>query len=146
MEYHYEAIDLDISPDPGQGLYFTWMPHVPTTIYGPRKSRPVIALIDSGAVFCVAPMALAKSIGVKPDRKRGVKMKGIGRDVSTVYPATIGVQLDGLDRVELPVYFGEKINFSALVLGQRDFFDRFNVCFKKNEEKFEITPVRRRHV
>lgn len=140
MKYEYKPV----SSDPNDIWQISWMPHVPVTISGLHKSRKVAALIDSGAALCVADMGYAKAIGVKPDRKSGITIRGATgtKDTTVVYPATIGLQLDGLDRVELPVYFGNT-DTSALILGQRDFFDRFNVNFKKSEYKFEITPLKR---
>jgi hypothetical protein len=140
MKYNYEPVSFDIE----DSHKFTWMPRAVTTISYLQKSRNVSALIDSGAAFCIADIGLAKLIGVKPDHKRGVIIKGAtGKKHTTkVYPATIGIQIDGLDMVELPVYFGNT-DTNTLILGQRDFFDRFDVKFEKSNFTFDITQKKR---
>jgi hypothetical protein len=130
-----------VGRDPLNPQRFLWMPYLVATINGPTDSRKVYALVDSGASFCMLNLAYATRIGIVPDRHTGIPTYGVTGlgDSKLAYPARVTVHIEHLGEMELPVFCMETDAFD-LILGQRDFFDRFQVTFKKEEGTFEITP------
>jgi hypothetical protein len=133
MKYKYLSIGHD-------NENFLWMPLVPTTMIGPKDRRKVMALVDSGATFSIAPIKYADRLGVVLDKTKPILTYGVtGADQSKpAYPANVTLQVEGLDPIEIPVYFMETDAF-ALILGQKGFFDIFRIKFEKAHGTFEIT-------
>lgn len=140
MKYSYQATGTEFD----QGGKFIWMPYVETVISGPKGSRRVFALVDSGAAYCMASMEYASILGVDLDTTRGVQTYGVTgtQNTKASYPADVKIRVNHLDEIKIPVYFLETDSF-AFILGQKDFFEAFRIKFEKDHNTFEITPTKR---
>lgn len=140
MKYPYHPV----GPDPVTPRRFLWMPLVKATLSGPKGSRNLLALVDSGASYCLAPRRYADLIGAQVDESKAVPTYGVTglAQAKPAYPAHVKVKVEHLPEVDLLVYFMETDAF-AFILGQRDFFDRFRITFEKLQYIFEIVPMKK---
>ncbi|MCH7883140.1 hypothetical protein IIA95_01865 [Patescibacteria group bacterium] len=141
MKYEYKPAGLDPTV---KGKLF-WSPLVLTTISGSKNRRKVYALVDSGALYCIAPIEYAEILGASLDKNKAVPTYGVlgTKQTELAYPGKVKVKIEHLDEIEMTVFF-MKTNAFAFLLGQKDFFDNFRVKFEKDHKTFEINPVRRK--
>lgn len=125
----------------------TWrgMPFVEVTISGPKDERTVLALVDSGAEYCMVNAAYAENLGIDLASRPIVNVYGVvGMTEQKRIPlAPITIHVSGLPKpVEITAGFIES-DAVGVILGQEGFFDLHRIKFEKDHNTFEITPVRR---
>ena len=101
--------------------------------YG-KKVITVEGLVDSGCTTTLADLSLAEVLGVNLETCLPVPVEGVGGKVQG-HMTTIGFNVEGFDSFNGNVIFVENLPVSVL-LGQQNFFDNFNIHFKKSEYKF----------
>ncbi len=103
------------------------------------KSRMQKALIDSGADYTLINASIAEDLGI--DLKSCLVDKTLGienRPIDTYY-YDLELAIPNLDQSNLIVKTGfVKSSSVGILLGQRDFFDKFVICFNKKKNYFEI--------
>ena len=116
-------------------------PVVPVTLHGPVRSRQFGMLIDSGADVSVISGRTANFLGLELTGRKtedfqladGSRVLAISIEINaTIADRTILLQLAVID---LPP------GTISPLLGQRGFFDQFEVRFRRSHEEFEILPA-----
>lgn len=119
------------------------MPFVEATIFGPRDSRKGIALVDSGAEYCLINLEFAEKIGIDLSRARQIDFHGVAghEHVKQAYIARVTIQVRGMEeKIEVEAGFIDSSAVS-IILGQQDFFDQHRIKFEKDHNVFEIVSV-----
>ena len=114
-------------------------PIIPIGVFYKDKKIRYLALIDSGADFCIFDAEVGEYLGI--DIKSGEKMtfKGIqGANDAEAFLHKVILNIGGWDH-KITVGFSYQINKSGFgVLGQKGFFDIFIVKFDLLKEEIEL--------
>ena len=98
------------------------------------------ALVDSGCYRTHVNASIAEWLGVNIGALHDTTTIGIGGDKSGKLGRMM-MQVNGLgEKFEVPVVFLEELGVDIL-LGQNDFFERFNVRFEKWKNVFYLEPA-----
>ncbi len=95
-------------------------------------------MIDSGTAGTILHADIARSLGINPQECQRATLGGIGT-TDMAFISNIKVTVPDFDiSIEGPVIFAEGIHIDVL-LGQRDFFQKFNIRFEKSIGKFFLS-------
>ncbi len=107
-----------------------------------REERVVesIGLVDSGATVNVLPYELGLQLGdVWEDRKAIIQLAGnLGNQPAMPFSAI--AQIGQFLPTELVFAWSRSPNI-PLILGQTNFFLKFDVCFYRSSSEFEVKPT-----
>lgn len=118
-------------------------PIIPVTLFGPKGSVNVHALLDSGADKCLFSNQLGEEIGL--DLKEGEEetFSGIEGGQIMTYLHKIHLQIIGdSNKISVIVGFTDAPGVNA-ILGQEGFFDAFRVKFERDCDTIEINPSKK---
>ncbi len=119
-------------------------PIIPVTLFGPKGSVIIDALIDSGADKCLFNIALGKEIGLDLEKGEKENFSGIEGKQIIAYMHRIQLQIAGIDeKIELTAGFTDVRGVFA-ILGQEGFFDTFRIKFERDHNIIEINPVKKK--
>ncbi len=131
---------------PAKKLGKKWIsrPIIPVTLFGPKGSITVDALIDSGADRCLFHTDLGREIGLELEKGEKESFGGIEGGRIPAFLHKIQIQIVGMDKkIEVLAGFAAAPGIFA-ILGQEEFFDAFRIKFEKDHNVFEITPARKK--
>lgn len=115
------------------------MPRIPLTLISKSAKLEVVALVDSGSMVNVLPMQVGVDLGLQwDDAKATLQLGGVlsaNKAVAVTAQAVIGdfepcVLSFAWTRAKLP----------AVILGQVNFFNEFEVTFRRWLLEFEVVP------
>lgn len=116
-----------------------YLPIIPLEIFGLQEWHTVWAFVDSGATYSLFGIDVAKRIGL--DWRKGQRIEvvvGDGDSLQT-YLHPIEIKLSGYP-MATTIGFSERLGVGFNLLGRKDFFERFTVCF--NEHFRQVTFTR----
>lgn len=99
------------------------------------------ALIDSGADNCIFSLEIADLLQIKLRPKDKIQFIGVGKDKVSGYRSNIDLRIGDIS-YEAEVIFAEISDFGHGILGQKGFFDHFDVKLSYNKQLIEINPVK----
>ncbi len=134
MQYKY----TDYLPDETGKL--VRRPMIEITIFGPKGTHKELALLDSGADRTLLSMEVARFLGIDLVNARNGFTRGITGGETETKTVMLEIQVEYLNKIEIPIGFIETKNFGAL-LGQDGFFDLHKIRFERDHKVFEIKPV-----
>lgn len=119
-------------------------PLIPITIFGPRGSIYLDALVDSGADQSLFHSDIGRAIGLAIETGERKIFGGIEGGQVLTYLHPIDLQIIGIEqKIKVVVGFAETSGISA-ILGQEGFFDNFYIKFERSRHSVEINPVKKR--
>lgn len=98
------------------------------------------ALIDSGADYCIFSIDLAYLLGIKLSSRDNVSFSGVGREEIEGFFGKVEIRIGGVS-YKTKAIFAEISNFGHGILGQKGFFDHFDVELSYKKQLIEIKPV-----
>jgi len=109
-------------------------PMIPIKMKGQDRWFEFWAFVDSGATYSIFASKEAEDLGIdlKQDKKTMVVV-GDGNHIP-VYLFQIPVSIGEIE-FTAEVGFSDRLGVGFNLLGRRDFFDIFKVCFSDREEK-----------
>lgn len=127
MIFDYQKITTTIS-----------RPIIPIFLKSKTKFTFYRALIDSGADYCIFSIELAQALGIKLS-KNIISFMGVGRDKIKGFWGEVEIRIDGAS-YKTKAIFAEISDFGHGILGQRGFFDHFDVKLRCKKQIIEIEP------
>lgn len=116
-------------------------PFVELNVRFDKESVDLLALVDSGADVCLFPAEIARILGIPIKKGKRFLVSGMGRSSHLMYLHILALTLARW-QLEIPVYFSAAVR--TPILGQKGFFEFFDVKFYYAQGYFEIRPCRRR--
>lgn len=121
-------------------------PLVPLILHFAGNKIKTDGLVDSGCSVTHANADIARVLGVMLENPPCIKVKSVGisgkSEPVTGYLIDIQFQIEGQENIfNGPVLFVENLPYQVL-LGQDNFFDHYNVHFKKSEGIFILDEVK----
>lgn len=135
MKFKYRKINLK---DPFSSKEYILRPIIPISLCYKNKSIHYEALIDSGADFCIFPFELAKNLGINIKNQGVIYFSGIGGEAIKGF--IIDVYLS-IGKIEIPTKIVFSESGTPRILGQRGFFDHFDVRLSYQGKSIEIQPI-----
>jgi hypothetical protein len=132
MNIPYRKIDDDTRPE-GHSFY----PLLQVFIRYGMNMRPVLALVDSGSSDCVFSASFGEVLGIdvpagKPHHFHAFDLKEVQGFVHKVH-----LQVNGFPHwIDVDAVFIESEVLP--ILGQRNFFESYQIVFERYRRKFEI--------
>jgi hypothetical protein len=118
-------------------------PMVMVEIFGNKRTKKMLALVDSGADVSMLNLGVAKMLDIDLSKaERGTTIGITG--VQETYIATIEIKVEGqVEKRKIPVRFIDS-EYVDMLLGQEGFFDAYRIKFEKDHDTFEITLSRKK--
>jgi len=113
-------------------------PIVDVELFGPKSSITAIALLDSGADYCLFNIEYAKAIGVDVDSCEKDRTVGVEGGTKEIFMTELEIQVKDLQKIKIPVGFIDSNSVTGLI-GQIGFFDMHRIKFERDHNSFEIT-------
>ena len=120
----------------------------------PQIKRPIIplilksstmvilysGLIDSGADYCIFSIEIARKLGVVLSRNNKIQFVGVGKDMVQGSFGEVEIKIDE-ELYKTKVIFAEISDFGHGILGQKGFFDRFDVRLQYHKQRIVLESV-----
>lgn len=113
-------------------------PIVPINLKAGSQTIKLDALIDSGADYCIFPLKVAKDLKLFFRSSDKTKFHGIGKAEGYWHQIEITV---GNTSYKTKAVFADLKNMEFGVLGQKGFFDHFDVTLSYKNHSIELQPV-----
>lgn len=124
-------------------LKWTARPYIPIRLSGPKGSKEIYALIDSGADRSLFNIQLAEILGLDLDKAAEEIFSGIEGGSLKAKLHKVSLKVVGMsEEIEILAGFIDSAGVVA-ILGQDGFFDAFKIKFEKDHGMVEINPVRK---
>lgn len=136
MKFKYRKINLK---DPFSNKKYLLRPIIPVSLQFKDKSIHYEALIDTGADFCIFPIELANTLGINLNLDRIIYFSGIGGQPLKGFITDVILRVGEIN-ISTKIVFAE--SGSTRVLGQRGFFDHFDVKLSYQKQEIEIMPLK----
>ena len=118
-----------------------YRPQIPLKIAGPKDSRNVFGLIDSGAEGIMVNTGFARPLGIDLALCKPVEIGGVGKEGLTGYETdqVIVTVSDFAYDLKTRIIFADIP--AEVLLGQTNFFERFKVLLERDKAVFHIAKV-----
>jgi len=114
-----------------------YYPIIPIIIEG-RERTIIHALVDSGATISLFHTSIADDAGIDLEDAEQVYLAGVGGYIKAHVKKQVGVSIEGLGRITIPIAFTEHIASDIAILGRQGFFEAFEITFREWEKKLII--------
>lgn len=112
-------------------------PIIPLMIKSPAMVIFYDGLIDSGADYCIFSLEIAHKLGLKLLDKNKIEFIGVGKEMMEGFWGEVEVRIAG-EQYKTKVIFAEVTDFGHGILGQKGFFDHFDVKLRYQKQVIEI--------
>ncbi|MBU6323261.1 MAG: retroviral-like aspartic protease [Patescibacteria group bacterium] len=138
MAARWKEFDFSYQWD-AQGTTVGYRPIIPVELRSDSGSIRVNALIDSGCDCTMLEASLAEALSIK-QFSNSVSVGGVTGERRDAFTHDVSVTVDGFTPFMTDATFVPSLPYACL-LGQRRFFDLFEVRFEKHRQKFFIRPA-----
>jgi hypothetical protein len=116
-------------------------PYLIVRLFNGDRHKDVISLVDSGADVCLFHSDIGRMIGIEIEAAPELAFQGVSGAREVAYLHRVDLVVRGLSSITLEVGFTNSIVAGTGLLGQRGFFEQFEINFQLNEKCFEVNPV-----
>lgn len=115
-------------------------PYIEIELILKNKKQTVLALIDSGCTTTNINAEFAPLFDIDLSKCKRITNTGIN-SVSEGYLSSLNIKVkDSGEEFESPIIFMDKLPV-AVLLGQDNFFEKFDIKFEKRNNSFELRRV-----
>ena len=107
------------------------------------RRKDVISLVDSGVDVCLFHSDIGRMLGIEIETAPQLSFQGISGAREVAYLHRVGLAVRGLNAITLDVGFTNSMAAGTGLLGQRGFFEQFQINFQLSQKFFEVVPVSR---
>lgn len=125
------------------GIGYAYRPLLEIYLAGPKMSGTFEGLVDSGSDITMIDYEIAEMLGIDLTKAEAGIASGIGAGKEKGFIAEVTMTTAEFEeKIVGNVVFVKSLGFD-MILGQQDFFRRFNVKFQMYEKKFylELAPT-----
>ncbi len=115
-------------------------PVIPLVLKNKSKFALYSGLIDSGADYCIFNIQIAHELNVQLSSKKH-KLKSIAREKVIGYLGKVEISINGTS-YNLTAIFATMEEFGHGILGQKGFFDHFDVKLSYQKQTIELTKLK----
>ena len=139
MKYNYTQIANNQEPNKP-----ILRPYIGVRIIHQNKHKDLVALIDSGADVSLAHADIGTLLGVDVPAGRPWSYRGsVNTQVGLAYIHNLHLILINFSSLDLDIAFTDQIPPGTFLLGQRHFFETYQVRFDLSKRIFEVLELPR---
>lgn len=116
-------------------------PYLIVRLISGERHQDVVSLVDSGADLCLFHSDIARMLGIDIEAGTQLVFQGISGVQETAYLHRINLVVRGLNAISLEVGFTNSMAVGTGLLGQRGFFEQFQISFNLTQKSFNIGSV-----
>ena len=105
------------------------------------RYKDVISLVDSGADICLFHSDIGRMLKIEIEAAPELAFEGVSGVREVAYLHRVDLVVRGLSSITLDVGFTNSMAVGTGLLGQRGFFEQFQINFQLNQKSFEVGPV-----
>lgn len=129
--------DYEIFPDDTVAKGYIELPLLDVYLFYRGQQDDVTCLVDSGSDGCMFHSSVADNLGIDLESGKPMTHYGLGMTPLQCYIHTVELQIFGFDeRIQIEASFTRDSEFG--VLGQKSFFENYEITFRGFEKTFEI--------
>lgn len=117
----------------------TSRPIIPIIVKNKSKFALYAGLIDSGADYCIFNIQLAKALDILTQPKK-ISVKGIARQKVFGFFGEVEINIDDVS-YDMPAIFAQMEELGHGILGQKGFFDHFDVKLSYQKQTIELESL-----
>ena len=138
MRFRYT--DIQNHQDPGKPFH---RPYLIVRLLNGDRHKDVISLVDSGADVCLFHSDIGRMLGIEIEAATELAFQGVSGVREVAYLHRVDLVVRGLSSITLDVGFTNSMAVGTGLLGQRGFFEQFQINFELSQKLFEVGPVNR---
>jgi hypothetical protein len=115
-------------------------PYLIVRLLSGSKHKDVISLVDSGADVCLFHSDIGRMLGIEIEAAPELAFQGVSGVREVAYLHRVRLAVRGLSAITLDVGFTKSMAVGTGLLGERGFFEQFEINFQLNQKFFEVTP------
>ncbi len=115
-----------------------FLPIIPVKLYGKQGEIQPLAYVDSGASYSLFHADVAEILGLSLEEGEPHEMVMGDGNALTVYVHRIPIAIAGKE-FTAAIGFSKGIGIGFNIIGRKDIFDQFIICFNEKERRIELT-------
>lgn len=116
-------------------------PYLIVRLINGDRHKDVISLVDSGADICLFHADIGRMLGIEIEAAPELAFQGVSGVREVAYLHRVSLVVRGLSAITLDVGFTTSMAAGTGLLGQRGFFEEFQINFELSQKFFEIVPA-----
>jgi hypothetical protein len=136
MRFRYT--DIQNHQDPRKPFH---RPYLIVRLLNGNRHKDVISLVDSGADVCLFHSDVGRMLGIEIEAAPELAFQGVSGVREVAYLHHVDLIVRGLRSIKLEVGFTNSMAVGTGLLGQRGFFEQFQINFELTQKSFEVNPV-----
>lgn len=113
-------------------------PYLIVRLINGDRHKDVISLVDSGADICLFHSDIGRMLGIEIEAAPELAFEGVSGTREVAYLHRVDLVVRGLSAITLDVGFTNSMAAGTGLLGQRGFFEEFQISFQLEQKSFEV--------
>lgn len=114
-----------------------YLPLIPLKVKGEAGWAIYNAFVDSGAGYSIFQSDVAEDLNLKLEEGRKEYVTVGDGSLIIVYIHRLEIQI-GDEEFEAGIGFSKQLGIGFNIIGRKDIFERFKICFDENEKVVEL--------
>ena len=136
MRFRYT--DIQNHQDPRKPFHRPYL--IVRLVIGDRH-KDGVSLVDSGADVCLFHSDIGRMLGIEIKAAPELAFQGVSGVREVAYIHRVDLVVRGLSSIALDVGFTNSMAAGTGLLGQRGFFEQFQIDFQLDRKSFDVNPV-----
>lgn len=115
-------------------------PIIPIEIRGKKRWEMMLAYVDSGATYSIFSDKEAELLGIEIDKGRKIYLVVGNGAYLPAYLFRLPVKIGGI-KIKATIGFSKKLGVGFNILGRKDIFNKFQVCFNDKHEMLTFEKI-----
>ena len=115
-------------------------PYLIVRLINGDRHKDVISLVDSGADVCLFHSDIGRMLGIEIESAPELAFQGVSGTREVAYLHRVDLVVRGVTAITVDVGFTNSMAAGTGLLGQRGFFEQFQISFQLEQKSFEIIP------
>ena len=116
-----------------------WRPVIPVKIVHKDKEFGYLALVDSGADFCIFHASIGELLGLSIKSGKTSPLYGVTSGKGEVFYHQLELEVGGW-KIKSKVGFSYDLSYPLGILGQKGFFEFFSIVFDFKKKIVDLRP------
>lgn len=116
------------------------LPIIPIMLEGSRDWISYDAFLDSGAGYSVFHHEVAENLGLQTNVMKKINVTVGDGSMIVVYTHPVKVEI-GDFQIMAEIGFSKQLGIGFNIIGRKDIFDKFRICFEEKSNVIDITPI-----
>jgi hypothetical protein len=116
-------------------------PYLIVRLINGERHKDLISLVDSGADISLFHSDIGRMLGIEIEAAPKLVFQGVSGAKEVAYLHRVVLLVRELNAITLDVGFTNSMDVGTGLLGQRGFFEHFDIHFQRSQRAFELIPI-----